>query len=107
MNDYPQAVIDKLESIKEEGGIERYTDQRHTYIILALGMRPTGGYSIEVTSIREKNDKVVIQAREIAPGPYDFVTQVITYPTKVVKLDRTTLPVLVIWRNGQQEATLV
>lgn len=52
----------------------------HTIIIIALGTRPTGGYSVEVPAVYETESHLVVEYREIKPDPGDMVTQALTYP---------------------------
>ncbi|MDQ0340304.1 hypothetical protein J2S00_003113 [Caldalkalibacillus uzonensis] len=99
--DFPHWIEEKLEEIRKTGGVLTVSDDTHTYILLATGERPTGGYSIKVVDAeeREKNGKayILIKAKEIRPAPDDFVIQVITYPTAVYRLPKTDLPVKVEW----------
>ncbi|MFO7952678.1 MAG: protease complex subunit PrcB family protein [Bacillota bacterium] len=74
------------------GGDSRiYDDQR--YILAAYGERPTGGYSVEITSIKRKEDKIVVTAHFTAPEEGEPVTQAITYPYDLVVIEETELPV--------------
>jgi hypothetical protein len=98
---YPEFIENKLNQIKQRGGTTTVTDEEYTYVLLALGERRTGGYSIEVLGAEEKSDPsgrfILIKAKEIRPTPGDMVIQVITYPTAVYKIPKTTLPVKVEW----------
>lgn len=98
---FPAYIHKKLETIKKKGGVLTYSDQTYTYVMLATGERPTGGYRIEVMQANfEKNNTEAIQiiSREIVPDPGDFVTQALTYPTAIYRLPKTERPIEVIWQ---------
>lgn len=57
------------------------------FIILNMGEKPTGGYSIGVESIIETPENIVISVKETNPNPDAMVTQGITYPYCVVKIN--------------------
>jgi hypothetical protein len=57
------------------------------FIILNMGEKPTGGYSIGVESIIETSENIVIAVKENNPEPGAMVTQGITYPYCVVKIN--------------------
>lgn len=98
---YPEFIQEKLNQIKQQGGVATVTDDQYTYVLLALGERRTGGYDIKVLGTQEKKDPsgsfILVQAKEIRPAPGSMVIQVITYPTAVYKIPKTTLPVKVQW----------
>lgn len=56
------------------------------FVILNLGEKRTGGYRIGVDKVEELPDKIVITVKEIKPEG-DFVTQALTYPYTVVKIN--------------------
>jgi hypothetical protein len=96
---YPNFIQNKLEEIKIEGGVRTVSDDTYTYIILAAGERPTGGYEVKVVDVTETKEprEVHVKAKELKPGPGDFVIQVITYPTAVYRIPKTDKPVRVEW----------
>ncbi len=52
-----------------------------------LGIKPTGGYSIEVTRIAESADRITVYVREVSPGPNCRVTEALTNPYHIVKIE--------------------
>ncbi|MDJ0645429.1 MAG: protease complex subunit PrcB family protein [Flavobacteriaceae bacterium] len=48
--------------------------------------RNTGGFGIEIKSIIEKDDKVLVVIERTAPGPTDFATMILTQPYHLVKI---------------------
>jgi hypothetical protein len=101
---YPEFIEEKLAQLREKGGTTVCNDKNYTYVLLALGERRTGGYSIEVVGAEEKvsptEKEVLIKAKERKPHPGDMVIQVITYPVAVYRLPLTDLPVKVEWVRG-------
>ncbi len=98
VNQVPDCVRQKVKELREKGGAAICHEDNYSYVILALGRRPTGGYSIQIDEVKIFSDKLMLYARELKPGPDDFVTQAITYPVKVKKLPYTPLPLVVVWK---------
>ena len=57
------------------------------FILLNMGEKTTGGYSIEIVSEEERIDKIVVTVKENAPKSGENVTDVITNPYSVVKIN--------------------
>ncbi|MBF7092394.1 protease complex subunit PrcB family protein [Flavobacterium sp. ALJ2] len=73
------------ESLK--GKINGDDIDKANYIILNMGEKSTGGYSIGVEKVEETDKNIVITVKETAPAPDSMVMQVITYPYAVVKIN--------------------
>ncbi|GGF02461.1 protease complex subunit PrcB family protein [Flavobacterium limi] len=56
------------------------------YVILNMGEKNTGGYSIEVEKVEETDKNIIITVKENAPAKDAMVMQVISYPYTVVKI---------------------
>ena len=73
-----------------------------TEMIVAVfsGEKPTGGYSIEITGIREDSIKHALEVvvHESNPSRDAMVTQVLTQPYHIVKLRQIQLPVTFVFR---------
>jgi hypothetical protein len=52
-----------------------------------MGEKATGGYSIGVESVVETVKNIIITVKDNNPKPGDMVSQVITYPFCVVKIN--------------------
>ena len=61
--------------------------QKSNFVILNMGQQPTGGYSIGVESVKEATDSIYIKVKEINPTSGSMVTQAITYPYCVIKIN--------------------
>ena len=66
----------------------------HVDVIVYRGLCPTGGYDINVEDVqfRSEEDEFTITVSLVDPGPDDFVTMMLTRPTKVVRLRIDELP---------------
>ncbi len=64
-----------------------------TVIVLFMGRRNTGGYSIEVDEVRAEPERVTVFYREYAPAPGDAVIQVLTSPFHVVRIPNLSRPI--------------
>ena len=83
-----ELLIKDSETWKEISNQEIDFDEK-SVIVLSLGEKPTGGYSIEIEEITEKDDLIKISAIEKYPGEGCMVTQVISYPKKEVVIPKT------------------
>ncbi|CAA9202316.1 protease complex subunit PrcB family protein [Flavobacterium collinsii] len=56
------------------------------YVILNMGEKNTGGYSIGIEKVEETDKNIIITVKENNPAADAMVMQVITYPYTVVKV---------------------
>lgn len=57
------------------------------FILLNMGEKRSGGYSIGVESVQETADKIIVKVKENKPEEGSMVTQAITYPYAVVRIN--------------------
>lgn len=60
---------------------------KSNYVILNMGQKNTGGFSIEVEKVEETDTNIIITVKENSPASDGMVMQVITYPYTVVKVN--------------------
>lgn len=89
------------EAMKEEGFV--ILDEEDSIILIALGERPTGGYSVEVQAVEKHEDEVTIVYAELEPNEDDAVTEAIEYPFVIIKID-TEVTNLKLHNIGEVEA---
>jgi hypothetical protein len=67
---------------------------REAAVVVALGVRMTGGYSVKITCIQmgEESDAIQVFSVETAPGAGCWTEQALTFPVDIVKIDRSTVP---------------
>ena len=56
------------------------------YVILNMGEKNTGGYSIGIEKVEETDKNIIITVKETSPAKDAMVMQVITYPYTVVRI---------------------
>jgi len=57
------------------------------FVLLNMGEKTSGGYSIEVVNVEELSDKIIVTVKENAPKAGENVTNAITNPYAVVKIN--------------------
>ena len=57
------------------------------FVILNMGEKTSGGYSIGVDSVVEEADKIILTVKEITPADGAMTTSVMTYPYAIVKIN--------------------
>jgi len=66
---------------------------REMIVLVALGERPSGGYSILVDSAAANSDGVTVWVGTSSPGPHCGTTLALTQPVDIAKLPRIDAPV--------------
>lgn len=61
--------------------------QRANFVILNLGEKSSGGYSIGVENVVETDTNIIVTVKERAPEPGSMVTQSISNPFCVLKIN--------------------
>jgi PrcB C-terminal len=77
----------KYTSINKLKGYKLINANNETYLYIGLGEKSTGGYDLQVVGLEDNEGILNVQVKVIQPGPEDIVTQVITYPHKVLKIN--------------------
>lgn len=72
---------------------------RQKVVFAALGDRPSGGYSIVVSSAEQAGDELTITVDTITPGPGCMNAEVLTQPVDVVSIPRPAAGVLIRFRE--------
>lgn len=62
---------------------------KKTALLVAMGQRMTGGYSIEILSVIQKEGKINVSADMISPGKNCITTQVVNYPSMLILIPKT------------------
>lgn len=88
---YPAFVEDAVKSMKQKGGSKVIHKEGHTFVVIALGQRPSAGYSVVIEKVKHADGKTVIYYEE--KKPQGMAASVITYPVAVVKMTKNNHPV--------------
>lgn len=68
---------------------------QHQVVLLAIGSRSTGGYSIAVDSVSKTKSELVVYYKTTSPKPGDRVTQAFTAAYALYKIaNKQNLPIL-------------
>ena len=62
---------------------------QYDLVIVALGQQPSGGYSVDITSIQQAGDKLLVNGTTRRPGEDEFVTTALTYPYDAAMIANT------------------
>ena len=82
-------VYDYINRFRKPGfSIPTIDFSKETVIAVFIGEKTSGGYAVSIGSVKEVNEKVMVQIKEIKPGPKDMVTMAITQPFCFVKINR-------------------
>ena len=61
--------------------------QTCNFVVLNMGEKNSGGYKIGVENVVETDKNIIITVKETIPEPNAMVTQVMTYPYCIVKIN--------------------
>ena len=70
--------------------------ERHMVVAAAMGMKPTGGYTVTIDAASRLRDTIYVVVREVSPGDRCAVPQVMTAPFAAALLPRSADPVLFV-----------
>lgn len=71
-----------------------FDESLHQAVYIELGVRPTGGYAVNVVRVYEEDKNLVLEYSEREPSPDQYVTQALTSPWVMVLLPRSDLRVM-------------
>ncbi len=66
--------------------------QRFTLLVIGLGKKPSGGYAVVVSSVRESKEAILVNVLEIRPEKCAVIA-LITYPSTFLLIPKTIRPV--------------
>lgn len=92
----PDNVKMLVDGQKKEAAVVVVDVNHNKYVFIALGARSTGGYSVIIKSVIERQGIVTVVYSEQRPEKGAMVTQAFTYPWIVIKID-TELPIHAIF----------
>lgn len=61
---------------------------KEAVVAVFLGQKPTGGYSATIQSVRLSDKTLQVTYTEKSPSPDSITTQVISYPSHIVKINQ-------------------
>ena len=84
-------ILNDIYSFREAFGNETFNFENNSLVVVFGGEKPTGGYSIEIKKIIKKKDRFVVYAEEKIPEKGCLLTQVISYPFDLAKIEKTSI----------------
>ena len=85
--DLPGELKEIIDEKKEEPFRLSYSNKDNLYIVVGYGKQNSGGYSISVDELYLTSNAIYIDTNLIGPAQGDMVTQGVTFPYVVVKLE--------------------
>lgn len=85
--DLPGELKEIIDEKKENPFKLSYSNKDYLYIVVGYGKQNSGGYSIAVDELFLTDNAIYIDTNLIGPSQDDMVTQGVTYPYVVVKLE--------------------
>ncbi|MDF2538097.1 MAG: putative rane protein [Herbinix sp.] len=85
--DLPGELKEIIDEKRENPFKLSYSNKDHLYIVVGYGKQNSGGYSISVDDLYLTSNAIYIDTNLIGPSQDDMVTQGVTYPYVVVKLE--------------------
>ena len=91
--DLPQKLMSFIEQKKANPFKFTYSNEDSLYIVQGYGAQKSGGFSISVNELFLTENAIYIKTNLIGPSKDEPVTQTITYPYVVVKMEYMDKPV--------------
>lgn len=85
--DLPGELKEIIDEKKENPFKLSYSNKDYLYIVVGYGKQNSGGYSISVDELYLTSNAIYIDTNLLGPSQADMVTQGVTYPYVVVKLE--------------------
>lgn len=86
--DVPEELMKMIEEKKAEAFKMTFKSEDYLYIIVGYGAKPTGGYSIAVNELFLTSNAIYFDTDLIGPEKTESVSDAVTYPYIVVKLEK-------------------
>jgi hypothetical protein len=83
----PEELMKIINQKKEQPFRLSYTNTDYLYIVVGYGQQNTGGYSITVDDLYLTKNAIYIDTTLLGPAKGEAVTQALTYPYIVIKVE--------------------
>lgn len=85
--DLPGELKEIIDEKKDKPFRLHYSNKDHLYVVVGYGKQNSGGYSAAVEELYLTDNAIYINTNLIGPSQDELVTQGVTYPYVVVKLE--------------------
>ena len=99
MEDDLQTALSHIQKHRGFGIMKEEDDSLILYI--GLGEKPSAGYGLEIENIIKNDNRVKVIVKETKPAEDAMVAEVLTYPTKVIRLKDKIKNIEVINKSGE------
>ncbi|SKC86276.1 protease complex subunit PrcB family protein [Maledivibacter halophilus] len=94
-----QTALTHVQMHKGFGIMKEEEDSLIVYV--GLGEKPSAGYELEIENVVKKDDKIIITVKETEPPKDAMAAEMLTYPTKVIRLKDKTKNIEVVNNSGE------
>ncbi|OEH86428.1 hypothetical protein BHU72_13500 [Desulfuribacillus stibiiarsenatis] len=91
-NQLPEEIKKWISISREVQAVQERVFEGNRYVLITDGMRPTGGFSVEVQEAIVQGENLEVRIKTIEPKEGQMVTEAITHPYDLVIVENTTLP---------------
>ena len=102
----PVEIKEWLDSFENKEGAYVYQHPDETFIKISAGEKPTGGYSLNYREFTEKEYPVEIVVELTEPKEGELVTEALTYPSLILKVDSEQVTKYEVKSIGGKEFTV-
>jgi hypothetical protein len=99
-DDGPKLVVTTDPGRTGLGQLAKSAQGGRLYIAVFAGSKRTGGFAVDVDSVKRDGDRIIVHARFAEPPPGAIVIQVLTSPARLVSIEPS-------GSSGVREAVLV
>ncbi|MGI6575094.1 MAG: Gmad2 immunoglobulin-like domain-containing protein [bacterium] len=92
LNKLPVEITHWINCSREIPAVQERNYDGYRYVLITEGMKPTGGYGVEVEAVVKHTDKLEVKINSTAPEEGQVVTEAITYPFDLIIVEETELP---------------
>lgn len=86
--DIPEEIFEKLLKEYENFGRSAYICSDMLYIVVCYGAQPTEGYTIDVDTLYESSNAIIVETTLKGPSRQEKVEEKISYPYIVLRLEK-------------------
>lgn len=95
---YPKQVTTAWQALRKTTGWDVIRLDGKSYVVITAGLRPSGGYSLEIErSERTAEGTTILYVVERPPAATAMTTQALTYPSLVAVLPDDNQPIQVVF----------
>lgn len=88
----PQEIKSWVDNSREMNLAQEKVFGNKRYILVTYGIKPTGGYAVEITNVEKSAAKISVTVKFTKPSKDQYVTQALTQPYDIVYIEPSGLP---------------